>query len=386
MSFASPHHQLDRARVLIESGQLEAAINATGDALACGPPSEQAFQLLLIRTEAHRQLGQIAHAIDALSTAVELFPENENALERLTNLTAMVGHRDARRYRTRLLALQAKGLPARLSDGLKALWETARARPLNSLEMDWAWELADKPLWAKADWQVAATWGHDASRYLRRWWDSLPDKVDQIDELLDAPDLEPIAAAAHDGRPCLLVGAHVGPVSPGLKLLQSAFRLKTLGTAGRDQLDTRSMLPVTANFFSVTRSLITEIRRGSVIAVMADAPLAREVLVTEFLGREVHLPAIVPRLIQAYTLPSFWCCPLWRGDRAIIEIERLPTSLPDEPPASWTNRWFSAYLAKVEKVMRGAPENLGLYSGIWANVDQSVVQARQRRPPISRKL
>jgi hypothetical protein len=57
----------------------------------------------------------------------------------------------------------------------------------------------------------------------------------------------------------------------------------------------------------------------------------------------------------------------------------LPDPLPDEPPAVWTQRWFSAYLGRLERVMRGAPENLGLESGIWANANRTVALELRRR-------
>jgi hypothetical protein len=377
--------EVGRVRALVDRGQLHEAIAAANRGLARSPPDAVAFELLLVAAEAHRRLRETAAAIEALAKAVTLRPDDENALEVLCNLTATAEHGDADGYRARLLAMQASRLPARLNDGLRGLWDAARARPLESLELEWAWELADKTRWDRAEWRVAATWGHDASRYLRRWWDSRPDQVAQIDEFLDEPDFTEIAAVVSRGQACLLVGAHVGPISPGLNLLRSRFGLKTLGTAGRDQPKTRTMLPVAANYFAVTRALVNEVKRGSVIALMADAPLAHEVLVTEFLGREVHLPAIVPRLVQAYRLPSFWCCPQWRGERAFLEIERLPDSRTGEAPPRWADRWFDAYLTKVERVMRGTPENLGLYSGIWANVDQTVVQARRTQSPRSRQ-
>jgi len=62
-----------------------------------------------------------------------------------------------------------------------------------------------------------------------------------------------------------------------------------------------------------------------------------------------------------------------------IELTRLPDSLAGERRDVWCRRWFAAYLEKLEVVMRGRPENLGLFSGIWSNVNPAVLQARQQQ-------
>ena len=153
----------------------------------------------------------------------------------------------------------------------------------------------------------------------------------------------------------------------------------TTPSAGRDHLDSKHLIPVLASSFATTWALAREVKRGGAIALMADAPLARSTLSVEFLGRRAHLPAIVPRLIQTYNLPSFWCCPLWRNGRVALELERLPDPEPGEARKAWTRRWFRAYLARLEGAMRGRPENLGLSSGIWANVNRAILEERRRR-------
>jgi len=168
-------------------------------------------------------------------------------------------------------------------------------------------------------------------------------------------------------------------MGPAINTVQAKLPYRVFGTADRGQLDSKLLIPSVSNYIATTRALVNEVRRGTVIGLMADEPLARETFSVAFLGRQIHLPAIVPRLIQAYDLPSFWCCPLWRGERVILELERLPDPSAAEPRTAWSQRWYGAYLDKLERVMRGRPENLGLYSGIWANVNQAVMQERDRR-------
>jgi autotransporter strand-loop-strand O-heptosyltransferase len=366
---------------LLLAGRPREAIAVIDDGLRLFAATAAAFQLLMRKAEAFEQLGDVNKAIGAIAKAVELVPDNEAALEKLSYLMLTEGWAaEARPYRARLVEKQAQQLPARLTDGLKMLWEHAHAHPLESPELEWAWELADKSAWERTEWQVAATWGKEASLLLRRWWEASPQQADQIDALLDEVDFGEIFAAIEGGRSCLLVSAHVGPMGPAaINTLQAKLPFKHFGTANRNQLDSKLLIPSVSNYFATARALVNEVRRGTVIGLMADEPSARGTFSVAFLGRQIHLPAIVPRLIEAYDLPSFWCCPLWRGERVTLELERLPDPCASEPRTAWSQRWFGAYLDKVERAMRGCPENLGLYSGIWANVNQTAMQERDRR-------
>jgi hypothetical protein len=121
------------------------------------------------------------------------------------------------------------------------------------------------------------------------------------------------------------------------------------------------------------------IKSGTTIGLLADTPVASNCLPLRFLGRDIELPLQIPKLIQKYEIPSFWCCPLWHKGRIKIEIGRLPEPLPNERCDVWSERWFAAYLYKLEIVMRGHPENLGLFSGIWSNVSETFLRQRRKR-------
>jgi hypothetical protein len=76
---------------------------------------------------------------------------------------------------------------------------------------------------------------------------------------------------------------------------------------------------------------------------------------------------------------SLWFRPLWRNGQITVEFAPLPSPVENEPLGDWTRRWIDAYLAKLEAAMRGSPENLGLFSGIWGNVNRTVLRLRQVR-------
>ena len=62
-----------------------------------------------------------------------------------------------------------------------------------------------------------------------------------------------------------------------------------------------------------------------------------------------------------------------------MEFAPLPNPTEKEPLEDWTRRWIDAYLAKLEAAMRGSPENLGLFSGIWGNVNRTILRQREVR-------
>ncbi len=340
------------------------------------------FHLLMLKATAHEQLDDVDRAIDAVARAVELLPDNEAALEKLCHLMANKSRRgDAQQFLIRLRESQARQLPERLSDGLARIWERTSEVQLDGEAVEWAWELADKSIWDRGRWQAAAAWGKEASLLLRRWRETMPaPQVRQIDELVDQPDLSKPLAASTDGRACFLIGAHVGPSAAGVSFFASSSqRFRRLRSADRGRLDNDTGIEAIPNSVSTVRAIANEIKNGGMIGIMADEIIyAANRLRMEFLGRPVELPAPVPRLIQRFNGASFWCCPLWSDGRITFQLEQLPDPVDDEPAEMWSRRWFAAYLSKLEGVMRGRPENLGLFSGIWGNVNMTALRERQR--------
>ena len=368
------------AYCLLVAGRPREAITVIEDGLQMFGAAPDAFQLLMRKAEAHRQLGDVNGAIDAVASAVALRPDDEAALGQLSYMLATEGRFTlARRYQTRLLELQARQLPERLVEGLEMIWERARVADVDPAALKWAWELADQSAWDRAEWETAAAWGKEANLLLRHWWQAAPEKIDQMDALLDKPDLSEFFATSLHGGSCILVGAHVGPTAAALNLFQTTNRpFRTFGSADRDRANGATVIPVMSNSVATMRAHVNWVKSGAIIGLMGDASLARETLSVEFLRRRVELPVWVPRLIQACKSSSLWCCPLWRDGRIVLELERLPDPLEGEPRNAWTQRWFSAYLDKLERVMRGRPENLVLFAGIWGNVNSTVLERRKQ--------
>ena len=343
------------------------------------------FQLLMRKAGALQQLGDVESAIDTIAEAIALQPGDEGALDELCYLMAAKSRRreEAKPFRARLRDVQARQLPDRLADGLAMIWERTADVALDEGAVEWAWELADKSAWDRGAWQTAAAWGKEASLLLRRWWQTMPTAaLGQLDELVDKPDMSKLFAASIEREACFLIGAHVGPMAALVNMFARGNRpFRAVGSPDRDRLDDETVIPVIPNSVAVMRAIMAQIRDGATIGITADDPTyTRHRLSLKFLGRQVELPAPVPKLIRRYDAASFWCNSLWRNGRIVIELEPLPDYAQDEPRDAWIQRWFAAYLGKLEIAMRGRPENLGLYSGIWANVNRTVIRERHRRP------
>jgi hypothetical protein len=371
-----------RARQLLDDERQRDAIEIIDAALrgVAGTSPTDAYRLLMIKGEAHRQLGAFDAAIHALEQALLLDPEDEKALFQLAFIAGLAGWPEQTRgYQEHLYAVQARRLPERLRDGLDMIWDRIDAVDVAPAALTWAWELADQSAWPYTEWERRARWGRQARLLVSEWWAAAPERTDQLDALLGEIELGALHRSMLDERPWVLVSGHVGPSSA---ILPSLFRsnqpFETFGALNRARLAT-STIGASLSPIASLRPLVTKLRQGVRIGLLADEPQAVESAQFAFLGRTVELPTFVPRLIQACNATSWWVCPLWQDGRVVLELVRLPDPDEGEPRDTWMARWFDAYLACLGHVMRGAPENLGLFAGIWGNVNPDVLRERQRR-------
>ena len=377
------------AKALLADDHPRQALGLIDKALRQATAGTIVFPLLMDKGRAHSELDELRSAIDAFAAAVAIHPEDEAALDQICS-ALMIAKRfdEAGAYQVRLQAVMARSLPHRLADGLSDIWQRTATIALEPGAVRWAWELADKSAWERTAWLASAAWGNEARRLLRRWWEAAPPtKLGELNDLIETPDLNELRAATVERSGCIMVGAHVGPTAVAVDMFRRGnWPFRTLGTADRDRAVGETMLPLIANSVVTMRAIVNQIKSGTTIGLLADTPLARDRLALEFLGRTVELPLQIPKLIQRFKIVSFWCCPLWHRGRIVLELKQLPEPLADEPFDVWCERWFAAYLAQLEAVMRGHPENLGLFSGIWGNVNPAVLRRRRKQAARIRRL
>ena len=121
---------------------------------------------------------------------------------------------------------------------------------------------------------------------MRRWWQAAPAKqLMEIDELVDKPDLDPLFAASLERDSYFLVGAHVGPTASALNLFKYATgnrSFRTIGSPDRGRPDDETLIPVSPNYISTMRALISQIQTETVIGIMGDSPNTRDPLAMDF--------------------------------------------------------------------------------------------------------
>ena len=292
--------------------------------------------------------------------------------------------------RPRLLQLQkvrAALLPQNLAEGLQALWLQAQKSRSITPALAWSWQHADQQQWNFEDWLTAANWGGRAHKLMREWWRWAPKRTDELLALVDPPDLTPIREAIGQGRGCLLACAHVGATAAGVEFLQrSGLPFTSVGFAGSERVvdgPRERRITLTSNRTATIRAVLNGLRSGDCIAWSVDSPVGATVT-CDLLGHPLRMVAAAPKFAARHASASFWCQALWRRDRIVIEIERLPDRVAGEFEADWTNRWYGAYLKRLERVVRGDPRNLlCLAAGMWLNFSPvrrfGAAQALERR-------
>lgn len=359
-------------QALLAAGRLEQAGPVIDVPLevAGGPMEAGAAAFLLGADQVLSRAGLVELALDALERGHAICPDSARLQVLLLSRAEESGLAErAAVYRERVRAQVAGGLPKRLAEGLAELWRAPGQEPLPAAAVDWAWSLADKTAWSFEIWRAELDWATRSRQLLRRWWTAAPGGgAAEIAELVDAPDLGELSAIQAEGRTQVMAGAHCGPTWAAVQILQSCgLSFRAMGAAGLQQLNTaqRTSITLREQRSATARELVGEVRRGVLLGMQADGADRDDRVSVDFLDRRVELSSLPARLAQRYGCPSWWCAPLWRGERIVIELERLPDPEPDEPEADWVQRWACAYLARLEPVMRGDPRNLDLTKGVW---------------------
>ena len=325
-----------------------------------------------LRLRRARLAGRIAQAlddpaaeVDAWKTVLQLAPGDQEALTRVILASHAVGRGDeAKPYLDDLNAARRKSLPRHLAEGLAALSGLPVQAPVMDNKIRWGWELADKSRWTFDRWWARVVWGRRASTLVAAWWLAAPERLAELDALIDDADPSVFAGIAHTG--CIITGTHLGPIGGGVRYLETLDHpLKTFG--GNEIYGRQAHVTVTKNPFETHRALHAELKNGTWVAFAQDGRRGQiDVTISD---QTFGASNFVPRVMLSAQVPSLWFQPLWRDGRIAIEAERLPDPQAGERREDWYRRWVDAFYLRVERVLRGEPENLGLMQGIWGARD-----------------
>lgn len=344
---------------------------------------ELALRLAKVSARTLHALGEREAAIAGYKAVLALDADDADALRELYVLHQQLGRTDEmRNYGKRLSSAGAKTMPATLAEGLAAIGAAKVGGKISGAKLDWAWEIADKSRWDRDEWLKAVEWGRKADLLLRAWWLNMPERSGEIDALIDRPGPDGALEILPKSARCLIVTTHLGPMAGNVRYMQSCGRpFRGFGFSGPDPVSGEAPpMRIAANRSNPAaslRTLVDEIHKGTAIGFAQDSPDHDASLSLDFLGRTITMSTLVPRLIAKHDTASVWCQALWRGGRIVVETERLPDPQKGEAGDAWCRRWCEAYLARIAPVMRGAPENLTLGQGIWANVEAKFDAARK---------
>lgn len=363
-----------RAELLIGENSHEDAITALGRSARANEPMtpEDVFRHARARGRALRGTRELERAIEAFEEALTLRPEDKSSLRDLYVLYLQTDHPEAmRRCGLKLSEVGSRGLPRTLAHGLERLKGRKPPPTIWNARARWAWEIADKSVWSEEAWLERLHWGQNADALLRDWWLCAGARAGEIDALITR---EPDTAVDRlpQGARCVAVTTHMGPLACGVRYMQTCGRpFRGFGFAGPDPVvEGEAPMRISSRGSSSLRSLFAEIEQGTLIGFAAESPdNGGHNLEFDFLGRKITLATFVPRIIHRLKTHSLWWHALWRDGRVVMQLERLPDPEDGENVDDWCERWAHAYLAHIERVMRGPPENLNLGHGIWRNVD-----------------
>lgn len=365
-----------------KSGEAVAVFDKAAE-LSGGLTPKQTIDVARGKAKALRALNDDAGAAAVLEQAVARYPDDEGLLYDLYVLNQRLGRTDAmRNFGKRLSNAGAKTLPPDLKSGLAGLSKSRAPRSLLADKLKWAWEIAGRPESEYVAWKTSVQWGADADALLRAWWLNAPERASQIDDLLEWPANNALDTIDKKAR-CIAVTTHLGPMAGQVRYLQTCGRpFRGFGVAGPDPAigDAPPMrIAARGGDAGALRQLIHEIERGTLMGFAPDVPTRNADTRLELLGRTIAMSSFVPRIIYKYRPACVMVQALWRNGRIALEVERLPEPEDGETIEAWCTRWCEAYLARVARVMTGAPENLNLGTGIWQNVSSEFARRQTRR-------
>lgn len=315
------------------------------------------------------EAGDIEGELYLLERLTRLLPDDDIPVLRLRGRAWEAGLTDrAEAYNARVRKHYAHRLPHTVQRGLEDLWRTCHALPLPKASVERAWSMADQRRWSFEEWLLAAKWGGAARDLLRRWFIANPDEGAQIAALLEPADLSVLEPARSGPVAGIVAGIHLSPVVPMFELFKSeGIPFRYLSTAWAEQVNTASRMVIGLGRMKTraVRELVNSVKQPGLVGIAIDTPAPEDRVRVQLAGCSVALSNLPPRLAFRYGCPTYWCTPLWRGSRVVLELARLPDPEPGEAETAFIERWMGAFARRFEPVMRGDPRNLVPHSKVW---------------------
>jgi tetratricopeptide (TPR) repeat protein len=82
-------------------------------------------------------------------------------------------------------------------------------------------------------------------------------------------------------------------------------------------------------------------------------------------GIEIEFSTLLPRLIWAHSLPSFWTQALYENGQIVIRLIKLPCIQEFSDRKSWQAAWFNVCASQLEGIINSSPENHAPFAPFW---------------------
>ena len=259
------------------------------------------------------------------------------------------------------------------------------------------WAYAQRPTADMAfdTFRAKGVWGARASRFIgdamAAMIDGLRDEDShekysdlrkQIEALVDRIDDAPFKAVLDEGRSVLLASTHSGMFGL-LSWRTQQIKLPLLRVGANPKRESASdqqlFLRTRGDFQKAFLKTIKLLKKSPrIISIAADGPYGSDMKTLDFHGLPMGV-AQGPATMAYHTKAStFFARTRWVGDHIAIDMIPGPRVEPGMSRDDWDEAWYPFYMAQVSDILMGAPEDMRLYSGVWAALEKTLKAAPQQ--------
>lgn len=321
----------------------------------------KAIPPLLFKGDRAMDRGKAEAAGRSYRRAFALKPENPNTMRLLAFHLIHIGEHDAAR---RLLE---PSLTVADAGSIAKLLASADPDADGARRGDVAWSAAWMGQSDIGGWLDRISLANARNAVISRHAGPAPAAMLEAAGLLDQRALDPFKAPG--AGPAIFVTAHIGPPSLASHAVLEARANAHAVVEGSLKLCLNFPERIINVRWGDTAKALLKCREvlldGGILHLAADAPTGERTEPFEWNGRRIELSRGPAMLAYITGAPIYWCVALWRGEKMVIEVDRMISPEPDESAADWRARWRADYGAKLVSAIRGDAENFANGRKLW---------------------
>ena len=194
----------------------------------------------------------------------------------------------------------------------------------------------------------------------------------EIDARVDGPAPEELERMTRTDRSVVILRAHAGPASV-LRPIVNALDRPTISFAGaahHDDAPGRTYVAVRGGAQAAFAKAVKALRRERAVAtIFPDGGAGADRIAGRVLGQDVTIGAGGPVLAALGRADTWFLEAAWTPDRRIRRILTPGPRWQDgADPDAHRDAVAAFYVAQLDRIARGAPENIVAQGGIWAQL------------------